>query len=110
MRNGSTLIEIHGALKNNWGGGNDYVYRDTCEGQLGVRWVGYAVPDFRPPGDRRWGENYNVANVPPDAFTRFIETLLTGGDAAVSQLNAQYDAEMRAHPGPNRSASYWVHG
>ena len=110
MANGSTLVEIHGALKNNWGTGNDYAYRDACSGELGVRWVGFAVPDFRPPLNRSWGDGYNVAHVPREAFVRFLERVLTGGEEAIVQLNAEYDSQMKANPGPNRTGRYWVHG
>jgi hypothetical protein len=72
-----------------------------------VRWVGYAASDFRPPTDRPWGESYNVAHVTQGLFGRFFRRVLRGEHA---ELNAEYDAQMRATPGPNRSTAFWVHG
>ena len=107
MPNGSILVELHGALKQNWAWQNDHFYRDLCESELGVQWVGYAVPDFRPPVDRPWGDSYNTAHIPLPAFVRFFERVLRG---ELRELNEEYEEQMRANPGPNRSTPFWING
>ena len=48
MRPGSLVVEIHAALKNDFGPGDDHMYANLC-GDLGLRWVGYApLAPFRP--------------------------------------------------------------
>ena len=48
MRPGSLVVEIHAALKNDFGPGDDHMYAKLC-GDLGMRWVGYApLAPFRP--------------------------------------------------------------
>ena len=45
---GSAVLEIHAALKNDFTSHSDYFYQSLCVDGLGLRWFGYAPQGFRP--------------------------------------------------------------
>ena len=48
MPAGAAALEIHAALKNDFGADTDYLYKRLCADALGLRWFGYAPRGFRP--------------------------------------------------------------
>ena len=103
MANGSLVIEIHAALRNDFGHQADYLYRDLCA-SVGVRWVGYAPRGFRPPphaasAAEHDAYGFTVARVNAADFVRFVERALQG-EASRAQLIAEYDQRVRAHSDP----------
>ena len=113
MPPGSLAVEVHGALKNDFGRETDYLYRDLCAA-VGVRWVGYATPGFRPPppnasAAERSQYAYATARVDADDFVGFVEHVLRGAaaddDSSLSALRAEYDRQVRAHPDPREAAT-----
>ena len=106
MAPGSVVIEIHGALKHDFGHTEDRFYKRLC-GPLGIRWVGYAPADFRPrPSDNLLGWEYcsrngtsakYVAFVDFDEFGRLFRRVL---NAEWVWLDETYSAQVLANPDP----------
>ena len=126
MRSGSTIVQLHGALKNDFGERPEWMYKRLCNESLGVRWVGYATRSFRPvvtnperaaraaagtPDKDSSGRyiqywanevidgtnTFEVAHVDAPQFAIFLDKLLGGEWDA---LSAQWDEQMRKFPDP----------
>lgn len=107
MAPGSAVIEIHGALQNDFGHRDDYHYQRLCAGKLGLNWAGFAPTGFRPdaaegPDPFRWrvidgASARDVAHVDPVAFEHVFRLVLAGSWA---QLADAYRNATRAHPDP----------
>ena len=108
MRNGSLLVEIHGAMRSDTGA--DYFYQRICTGPLGVRWLGYATVGYHPPPLDNNGSqivmntsksyqaiytsnySFSVAHIDTKDFCIFLTQALKGRH---KELVAKYDAVMR---------------
>ena len=100
MANGTTLVEIHGALQqyDRLGHERDYLYQGVCEA-VGVQWVPYAENGFRLGRNASLNEarklpSYSTAFVDRDRFMRFFARLLRGER---SSLLDEYAAQLAAH-------------
>ena len=116
MANGSLLVEIHGALRNDFAG--DYYYQRICEGPLGIRWLGYAPVGFRPPpktsnvttnysagGDQEvYTSNYSFSKAAINIgdFRTFLSQALRGGHDEA--WRTKYSHVTRAARGTGRLA------
>lgn len=99
MAQGATVIEIHGALKNDGSPANDYMYRGHCHA-VGVRWVGYAPPGFRNDENLTSHNDYMTARVEPHAFFNLVRRILRGEPE--QKLLDEYARQMRLHLGVGR--------
>eukprot|EP00966_Prymnesium_polylepis_P040043 929912-Prymnesium_polylepis.2 len=109
MAAGSLVIEIHGALKNDFGEHEDYFYHRLCGRDLGHTWLGYAPRYFRPRATQnRIGWEYCSLNgsssryeafVDIDEFTAFFRSALNGERA---RLARQYAARLKVNPDPRK--------
>ena len=88
------ITQIHGALKGETGRYSAHLYRHLCEGQMGLRWAGFAVPGWNcsAGGDACAGaadrRDLYIARVDPRAFGAFVEAAI--GSGSFSQLPSLY--------------------
>ena len=89
---GSIVVEIHGALLNDW---SDSGYAWLCAEQMGLRWVGVAaddaVPAFEAAADR-------LQRLPDFSHARVNASLLL--EVIDAALRADWRAAFRAYPLP----------
>jgi len=103
MRAGATLIEIHGALKNNDRFGvADYQYRDICMHRLGVRWLPYAEHGFRLGRNHSASEaerqpSWATASIHQGRFLRFLTRVLQGNASSDEALRSEYAQMLKQH-------------
>ena len=115
MARGSTVLEIHAALKNDYDHWNDHLYRRVCEEGLGLNWAGFmpatSVRPRRDPssGALQWahGEGNRSterwAFVEPAAFARFVARALRAhesGGEGLQALRDEYNARALAERDP----------
>lgn len=122
----ASQVQIHGALKNDFGPKPEAMYKTLCADQLGLRWVGYAARSFRPvvtdwerarragagrtEVDREghllpwWGYEHlegestsEIAHIDSRAFGQFVRRI-TRHEWGV--LDAAWAEEMRRLPDP----------
>ena len=110
--NGSIVVELHGALKNDVDPSNDYFYRRTCE-PVGVHWIGYATRRFREstlnettrasmPNGPFVPNAFATAHVSMAHFRGFFTRVLRSGHVPAERaaLLKQYATAMREGGGP----------
>jgi len=101
MANGTTLVEVHGALKANDRFNNEFLYRDVCmQSGVGVRWLPYAENGFRlglnhSPAEAARHPSFSTAHLHPERFVRFFRRVLRGGDD--DAIRAEYAQQLEAH-------------
>ena len=118
MTRGAVVVEIHGGLRGNFDEDRDHFYERMCAQEgLGLRWVGYVPPGFRPvrtttlPGRDRshsseWeheiidgASTYDTAHVEVAPFLHLLEGVL---ERDWDRLAQAYENETRSHPDPRR--------
>lgn len=122
MARGTVVVEIHGALKNDFANFDDYLYDRLCSELLGMHWVGFAARSPRPQifnwtlaaiPDRQArsyfrhavidGEStYGVAHIDVVRFMRFLGLLLNG---QLASARSMYEADLACAPDPRDIAA-----
>ena len=105
---GAIVLQVHGALKGEVAARTAYQFREVCEGWMGLRWAGFAVPGWRcnwydpnvslsgpscAPDQQSTphGSDFERARVEPASFVRFVAAALVGN---FSQLARAYGQEI----------------
>ena len=99
MANGSLVVEIHAALRNDFR--DSWHYRNTCErsAPLGVSWVGHAPVGFRTGEPNATSDAYSIAHVDVDRFVHFFSRVLHG---ELQPLLREYEAAVTSRRGIGR--------
>ena len=79
------VVEIHGAMK---GEIAKHMYRDLCQGAVGLRWVGYAVPGHADCCDPA-RPDYSAARVSATELVRIVAAALDGN---FTTLDREYES------------------
>jgi hypothetical protein len=106
---GALVLQMHGALKNEWE--NDDMYCNLCQ-YHGARWLPYRVPGSIPlftagTGGLRYNKTAggtmpsSVALVPPDDFAGRFLPLVLGGE--YSRLFREFENSRRNQTNPRRN-------